>query len=230
MPNQSTLKSEKNSSNLNNTNTTSATNNVSASHLMKASKKLSSTGSTSHRSSESSRFNETSSNVTIKSELNGKFGKSPKLAPEIIFLIKEHAKTLETINQISKRLQEIELKVDDISQRLSRESSLNYGSKASSPKQNDHRTSDGQQPPNDDHYLKNDSHLHAKDQTRLPYSTVFKDVDHLSNNLSNNATNIPNNQILSDDSGKLRNDCEMITSELHSRGDRLIHPNDPELT
>ena len=179
---------------------------------MKSSKKLTSTGSTSHRSSESSRFNETSSNVTIKSDINSKFSKSPKLAPEIIFLIKEHAKTLETINQISKRLQEIELKVDDISQRLSRESSLNYSSKTPSPKQND-RASDGQPKPNDDNYLKTDSHLHTKEQTRLPYST-FKDADHLSNNLSNNATNIPgNHQILSDDSGEFQEKTKSLCGQ-----------------
>jgi len=185
----STIKSEQ--SNLtNNSSQPNVTNNVSNHMKHSNSKKLSSTGST-NRSSESSRFNETNSNVTIKSDLN-KFNKSPKLAPEIIFLIKEHAKTLETINQISKKLQEIELKVDDISQRLSKENSLNVATDLTHVEKNDH--------------LKIDSH-HQKElnQTRLPYST-YKDVDqlsnnHLSNNLSNNATNIPNNQILSDDSG-----------------------------
>lgn len=187
----STIKSEQNSSNLNNTNTT---NNVS-NHL-KVSKKLSSTGST-NRSSESSRFNETNSNVTIKSDIN-KFNKNPKLAPEILFLIKEHAKTLELINHISKKLQEIEIKVDDISQRLSRENSL------SSDHFNKNTNKRDDQRPKNTNQLKSNDSPHQKElnqQTRLPYSP-YKDVEHhLSNNLSNTATNIPNNQILSDDSG-----------------------------
>lgn len=195
--NSSTIKSEH--SNSNHPNQANVTNN---NHL-KNTKKLSSTGSTSNRSSESSRLNETSSNVTIKSDINKC---NPKLAPEIVFLIKEHAKTLETINQISKKLQEIELKVDDISQRLSKENSLNsnYNHKQVNNNQNDQTTSstDSAQVQK----TKNSSNQKELNQTRLlPYS--YKDVDHLSNNhlsnnLSNNATNIiPNNQILSDDSG-----------------------------
>lgn len=209
--NSSTIKSEQ--GNLTNApNQPNVTNHVSNHLKHHSNKKLSSTGSTSNRSSGSSRFNETNSNVTnsnvtIKSDLN-KFNKNPKLAPEIIFLIKEHAKTLETINQISKKLQEIELKVDDISQRLSKENSLNSHYNARSVNNSGDRTATGdskQQETKTNHHKIDSNQQKELNQTRLPYS-AYKDVDHhlsnnhLSNNLSNNATNIPN-QILSDDSG-----------------------------
>ena len=207
----STIKSEsRNGNNLNAT--TKANHNNNVSNHLKLNKKLSSTGSTSNRSSESSRFNETSSNmtssnVTIKSDIS-KFNKNPKLAPEILFLIKEHAKTLETINQISKKLQEIELKVDDISARLSRDNSLNHSYTKTI---NNHLQNDHQQINKTINQLKLQQHNHhqAKDQLNQRYTT-FKDLDnhHLSNNnlsqnnSTNNATNIPHtNQILSDDSG-----------------------------
>jgi hypothetical protein len=108
--------------------------------------------------------------------------REPKLAPEIIFLIREHAKTLESISLITRKLHEIEVKVDQMSTKW---------------QSNDHRDASNA-------IASANGNRNQSNQTNVTHRTFTLDTCHSSKRASTSSTSagltaVPN--VLSDDSG-----------------------------
>lgn len=121
--------------------------------------------------------------------------REPKLAPEIIFLIREHAKTLESISLITRKLHEIELKVDQMSNKLTDRNSgpCNFDIGASN---GPHRLY-----VQTNHHQQQQKALHLQQQqpSQVGHSTL--DTCHSSKRASTSSHSAAVPNVLSDDSG-----------------------------